>query len=87
MEKVGAGIVAAGGENLARACVHFRVVALLFVGRAEEVGDVPHGDGGGHRHRAIDHPVARHEPRFRSVPVVQGEGGCRAGEDAVDQSR
>jgi hypothetical protein len=28
MEKVGAGIVAAGGENLARACVHSGVVAL-----------------------------------------------------------
>lgn len=84
MEEVGAGIVAAGGQEVAGSGVHGGVVAFLAGGGAEEVGDVPHGDGGGYSEGAIEDPVGGDEAGFGAVPVVEGEGGGGAGEDAVD---
>jgi len=54
VEKIGAGIVTASGKNLPRARVHSCVIPLPLLGRAAEVGDVPHGNRGGHGDRAAD---------------------------------
>lgn len=87
VQEVGAWIVLARGQNMSRAGVHAGVLAASLFGRAKNVRDVPHEDGGEDGDGAVEDRVDGDESGCGPVPEAPGEGDGGGGKDGVDEGR